>query len=41
MWLTGRIAREGLIDGADRVNEMTMIKHPSRADIMAQPGVEF
>lgn len=39
--LTGRNAKEGLIEAADLVTEMTMIKHPFRAGIKAQPGVEF
>ncbi len=39
--LTGRNAKEGLIEAADLVTEMTLIKHPFRAGIKAQPGVEF
>jgi cob(I)alamin adenosyltransferase len=39
--LTGRNAREGLIEVADLVTEMTLIKHPFRAGIKAQAGVEF
>ena len=39
--LTGRNAKEELIDAADLVTEMTLIKHPFRSGIKAQPGVEF
>jgi cob(I)alamin adenosyltransferase len=39
--LTGRNARQELIDAADLVTEMTLIKHPFRSGIKAQPGVEF
>ena len=39
--LTGRNAPQGLIDAADLVTEMTMVKHPFRAGVKAQPGVEF
>ena len=39
--LTGRNAKEGLIEAADLVTEMTQIKHPFRSGIKAQPGVEF
>ncbi|MCU0903850.1 MAG: cob(I)yrinic acid a,c-diamide adenosyltransferase [Tabrizicola sp.] len=39
--LTGRNAKEGLIEAADLVTEMTLVKHPFRAGIKAQPGVEF
>ena len=39
--LTGRNAAEGLIEAADLVTEMTLIKHPFRAGIKAQAGVEF
>lgn len=39
--LTGRNAKEALIEAADLVTEMTLIKHPFRAGIKAQPGVEF
>ncbi len=39
--LTGRGAPEGLIDKADLVTEMTMIKHPFRSGVKAQAGVEF
>ena len=40
--LTGRGAPQALIDAADLVTEMTLIKHPFRDQgIKAQPGIEF
>ena len=39
--LTGRNAKPDLIEAADLVTEMTLVKHPFRAGIKAQPGVEF
>jgi cob(I)alamin adenosyltransferase len=39
--LTGRNAATELIDLADLVTEMTLVKHPFRSGIKAQPGVEF
>lgn len=39
--LTGRNASPLLIEAADLVTEMTMVKHPFRDGIKAQPGVEF
>jgi cob(I)alamin adenosyltransferase len=39
--LTGRNANQELIDAADLVTEMTLVKHPFRSGIKAQPGVEF
>jgi cob(I)alamin adenosyltransferase len=39
--VTGRNARDELIDLADVVTEMKLIKHPYRAGIKAQKGVEF
>jgi cob(I)alamin adenosyltransferase len=39
--LTGRNAKEELIELADLVTEMTLIKHPFRSGIKAQKGVEF
>jgi cob(I)alamin adenosyltransferase len=39
--LTGRNARQELIDIADLVTEMTLVKHPFRSGIKAQAGVEF
>ncbi|MBR0823933.1 cob(I)yrinic acid a,c-diamide adenosyltransferase [Bradyrhizobium manausense] len=39
--LTGRNAKEELIEIADLVTEMTLVKHPFRSGIKAQAGVEF
>ncbi|MGP3697984.1 cob(I)yrinic acid a,c-diamide adenosyltransferase [Rhodobacter sp. NSM] len=39
--LTGRNAKPELIEAADLVTEMTMIRHPFRAGIKGQAGVEF
>ena len=39
--LTGRNAPPSLIEMADLVTEMTMVKHPFREGVKAQPGVEF
>ncbi|MFN3644234.1 MAG: cob(I)yrinic acid a,c-diamide adenosyltransferase [Gemmobacter sp.] len=39
--LTGRNAAPELIAAADLVTEMTLVRHPFRAGIKAQPGVEF
>lgn len=39
--LTGRNAPAELIEAADLVTEMSLIKHPFRAGIKAQAGVEF
>ncbi len=39
--LTGRNASDDLIEIADLVTEMTLIKHPFRSGIKAQIGVEF
>lgn len=40
--LTGRGAPQALIDRADLVTEMTLIKHPFREQgVKAQPGIEF
>ncbi len=39
--LTGRNANEKLIEIADLVTEMAVVKHPFRAGIKAQKGVEF
>jgi cob(I)alamin adenosyltransferase len=39
--LTGRNAPEALIEAADLVTEMSLVKHPFRAGIKAQAGVEF
>ena len=39
--VTGRNAKDELIEIADLVTEMTEIKHPFRAGVKAQAGVEF
>ena len=39
--LTGRNARDELIEIADLVTEMELLKHPFRSGIKAQKGVEF
>jgi len=39
--LTGRNAKPELIEAADLVTEMSLIKHPFRDGIKAQVGVEF
>jgi cob(I)alamin adenosyltransferase len=39
--ITGRNAKEELMDMADLVTEMRLIKHPYKAGIKAQRGVEF
>jgi cob(I)alamin adenosyltransferase len=39
--LTGRNAAEGLIELADLVTEMTLVKHPFRSGVKGQKGVEF
>jgi len=39
--LTGRNAAEALIEIADLVTEMSLVKHPFRSGIKAQIGVEF
>lgn len=39
--LTGRNAKPELIEAADLVTEMTLIKHPFRDGVKAQQGVEF
>lgn len=39
--LTGRNAKDELIEIADMVTEMTLVKHPFRSGIKAQAGVEF
>ena len=39
--VTGRNAPEALIEAADLVTEMTMLKHPFRSGVKAQAGVEF
>jgi cob(I)alamin adenosyltransferase len=39
--VTGRNAKKELLDAADLVTEMTLIKHPFRAGIKAQLGIEY
>lgn len=39
--LTGRNAKDELIEVADLVTEMELVKHPFRSGIKAQKGVEF
>ena len=39
--LTGRDAKPGLVDYADLVSEMGEVKHPYKAGIKAQKGVDF
>ena len=39
--ITGRNAPEELIEHADLVTEMTLVKHPFRSGVKAQKGVEF
>lgn len=39
--LTGRNAKAELIEAADLVTEMTLLKHPFRDGVKAQKGVEF
>ncbi len=38
---TGRNAPSRLVETADLVTEMTLVKHPFRDGVRAQPGVEF
>ena len=38
---TGRNAKEELIEAADLVTEMEQVKHPFRAGVKAQKGIEF
>jgi cob(I)alamin adenosyltransferase len=39
--VTGRNARPELIESADLVTEMTLVKHPFRSGVKAQRGIEF
>jgi len=39
--LTGRDAKPSLIEHADLVTEMKLIKHPYQHGIKAQKGIEF
>jgi cob(I)alamin adenosyltransferase len=39
--VTGRNAKDELIEAADLVTEMEMLKHPFRSGVKAQRGIEF
>jgi cob(I)alamin adenosyltransferase len=39
--VTGRNAKQELIEAADLVTEMTLVKHPFRAGVKGQLGVEY
>jgi cob(I)alamin adenosyltransferase len=39
--VTGRNASERLIEIADLVTEMELVKHPFRSGVKAQPGIEY
>ncbi|BAI98671.1 cob(I)yrinic acid a,c-diamide adenosyltransferase [Sphingobium sp. TA15] len=39
--VTGRNAPDALMEAADLVTEMTLVKHPFRSGVKAQPGIEF
>jgi cob(I)alamin adenosyltransferase len=39
--ITGRRARQEIIDAADTVTEMRAVKHPFRSGTRAQKGIEF
>jgi cob(I)alamin adenosyltransferase len=39
--VTGRNAADELIEIADLVTEMEMLKHPFRSGVKAQRGIEF
>jgi cob(I)alamin adenosyltransferase len=39
--VTGRDAPEALVEAADLVTEMKAVKHPFKAGVRAQPGIEF
>ncbi|MCJ8518778.1 cob(I)alamin adenosyltransferase [Pseudorhizobium tarimense] len=39
--VTGRNAKPGLIEAADLVTEMTLVKHHFKAGVKAQSGIEF
>ncbi|EPR17992.1 cobinamide adenolsyltransferase [Sphingobium indicum IP26] len=39
--VTGRNAPDALMEAADLVTEMTLLKHPFRSGVKAQPGIEF
>jgi cob(I)alamin adenosyltransferase len=39
--VTGRNAPEALMEAADLVTEMVLVKHPFRSGVKAQAGIEF
>jgi cob(I)alamin adenosyltransferase len=39
--VTGRNAKPELLEAADLVTEMTLVKHPFRAGVKAQLGIEY
>jgi cob(I)alamin adenosyltransferase len=39
--VTGRNAKPALVEAADLVTEMTLVKHPFRSGVKAQKGIEF
>jgi cob(I)alamin adenosyltransferase len=39
--VTGRNAKPALIEAADLVTEMTLVKHHAKAGVAAQEGIEF
>jgi cob(I)alamin adenosyltransferase len=39
--VTGRNAADAVMEAADLVTEMTMVKHPFRSGIKGQIGIEF
>jgi cob(I)alamin adenosyltransferase len=39
--VTGRNAKPELLEAADLVTEMTLIKHPFRSGVKAQLGIEY
>jgi cob(I)alamin adenosyltransferase len=39
--ITGREAPQWLVDFADLVTEMTLVKHPYQQGVRGQPGIEF
>ncbi|MGQ9371977.1 cob(I)yrinic acid a,c-diamide adenosyltransferase [Azospirillum sp. ST 5-10] len=39
--VTGRHARPELVEAADLVTEMTLVKHPFQAGVKAQEGIEY